>query len=154
MLTIFVNYRGPLVVDVLPEGVTVTATLYGQVVIPKLVRSIENQQRRTGTTQTFILDNNASSHRAVGVVEKLAREKFKMLDHPPYSQDLAPCNFWLFPYVKSRLANTPFQSVQDLVRAIWAILRDTPENEFRHVFESWIMRLQRSIERGEFFEGL
>ena len=31
----------PLLVDVLPEGATFTATSYGQVVIPKLVRAIE-----------------------------------------------------------------------------------------------------------------
>ena len=43
MLTIYFNYRGPLVVDVLPEGATVTATSYGHVVIPKPVRAIEEQ---------------------------------------------------------------------------------------------------------------
>ena len=155
MLTIFFNYRGPLVVDVLPEGATVTAASYGEVVIPKLVRAIEEQRPKTGTTRSCVLHNNASSHKALGVVEKLARDNFTTVDHPPYSQDLVPCGFWLFPYVKSRLADSRFQRVQDLVRAIWAILRDTPENEFRHAFDCWIMRLQRCIERGgEYFEGL
>ena len=41
MLTIFFNYRGPLVVDFLPEVASVTAKSYGEVGIPKLVRAIE-----------------------------------------------------------------------------------------------------------------
>jgi hypothetical protein len=24
------------------------------------------------------------------------------MDHPPYSPDLAPCDFWLFPNLKNR----------------------------------------------------
>ena len=29
------------------------------------------------------------------------------IDHPPYSPDLAPCDFWLFDYIKERLDDEP-----------------------------------------------
>ena len=27
------------------------------------------------------------------------------INHPPYSQDLAPCDYWLFDYIKQRLGD-------------------------------------------------
>jgi transposase len=34
--------------------------------------------------------------------------------HPPYSPDLAPCDFWLFPKVKITMKCKRFESIQDI----------------------------------------
>ena len=34
----------------------------------------------------------------------LASEKVKVLNHPPYSPDLSPCDFFLFPRLKKMLS--------------------------------------------------
>ena len=41
-----------------------------------------------------------------------------LLPHAPYSPDLAPCDFWLFPRVKVLIAGNPFARVQDLAKAV------------------------------------
>jgi hypothetical protein len=46
----------------------------------------------------------------------LAKHKVPVLEHPPYSPDLAPSDFILFPKIKSALKGTHFESV-DAVRA-------------------------------------
>ena len=35
-------------------------------------------------------------------------------DSPPYSPDLVPCNFWLFPKLKSPLKGKRFQTVNEI----------------------------------------
>jgi hypothetical protein len=36
------------------------------------------------------------------------------MDHPPYSPDLAPCNFWLFPNLKNALKRQRFADIPDI----------------------------------------
>jgi hypothetical protein len=36
------------------------------------------------------------------------------MDHAPYSPDLAPADFWLFPEPKSVLKGTRFSDVEDI----------------------------------------
>ena len=44
-----------------------------------------------------LLHDNASSHKAVIVREYLKQENVVELLYPPYSLDLAPCDFFLLP---------------------------------------------------------
>jgi hypothetical protein len=53
MFTIFFNYTGVLVVDVLPEGSTITGTYYATTVLPKLVSAIEEQRPTIGCSRTL-----------------------------------------------------------------------------------------------------
>ena len=43
-------------------------------------------------------------HTAAIVADFLSGKNVQMLEHPPYSPDLAPANFWFFPRVKIALA--------------------------------------------------
>jgi histone-lysine N-methyltransferase SETMAR len=44
--------------------------------------------------------DNAPVHDALRVREFLAKKPITKMDHPHYSPDLAPCDFWLFPKLK------------------------------------------------------
>ena len=44
------------------------------------------------------------------------KHKITMLEHPPYSPYLAPCDFFVFPKIKSALKGTRFESI-DAVKA-------------------------------------
>jgi hypothetical protein len=43
----------------------------------------------------------------------LANHNITVLEHPPYSPDLATCNFYLFPKIKSVLKGTHFKNDGD-----------------------------------------
>ncbi|GFS01717.1 mariner Mos1 transposase [Elysia marginata] len=55
--------------------------------------------------------------------------KLGVLPHPAYSPDLAPCDFWLFPTLKDRLAGRKFDRIQDLAKAVNSELRAIPEED-------------------------
>ncbi|GFX98454.1 HTH_48 domain-containing protein [Trichonephila clavipes] len=72
--------------------------------------------------------DNAPAHSALSVKRFLAKHNIPVLEHPPYSPDLAPCDFYLFPKLltkvsaildtqllcKSRLSNTLTQIKYEL----------------------------------------
>jgi hypothetical protein len=40
------------------------------------------------------------------------------MDHPPYSPDLAPGDFWLFPKLKNALKEQRFADIPDIQRNV------------------------------------
>jgi len=45
------------------------------------------------------------------------------MEHPPYSTDLAPNDFWLFPKIKSALKGRRFQDTEDIQRNVTTTLK-------------------------------
>ena len=71
----------------------------------KKVKEFYNKKRPSkGWPEVHLLHDNASSHKCEFVKSFLASEKVKVLNHPPYSPDLSPCDFFLFPRLKKMLS--------------------------------------------------
>jgi hypothetical protein len=56
------------------------------------------------------------------VHEFLAKKSITKMDHPSYSPDLAPCDFWLFPKLKTALNGQKFADIPDIQRNVTALL--------------------------------
>ncbi|KAI6658838.1 Histone-lysine N-methyltransferase SETMAR-like [Oopsacas minuta] len=93
----------------LEDRKTVTADWYTTVCLPKLITAIESQREKTGIRGILLHHDNAPSHTAIRTRELLENSGLKTLHHPPYSPDLAPCNFWLFPTLKDQLRGRRFR---------------------------------------------
>ena len=63
------------------------------------------KEKRRGKVIKVVLffHDNVSAHRALATQKKLANLGFQCLDHPPYSPDLAPSDYHLFPGLKKQL---------------------------------------------------
>ena len=74
--------------------------------------------------RSHLLHDNAFSHTCKCKVVKsfLASEKVKVLNHPPYSPDLNPCDFFLFPRLKKILSGNKYTSRSSLGSAIYQCL--------------------------------
>jgi hypothetical protein len=57
--------------------------------------------------------DNASALTALSIREFMAKKNIPTLPHPPYSPNLAPCDFCLFPKLKSKLKGNKFGTVTD-----------------------------------------
>jgi hypothetical protein len=57
--------------------------------------------------------------------------------HPPYSPDLALCDFDLFPKLKMKVKGRRFETVSEIQRESQAVLGSIKENEFHGPFEAW-----------------
>jgi histone-lysine N-methyltransferase SETMAR len=53
------------------------------------------------TNSLFFLHDNAPAHRSVLDMDFFAKNNVTTLEHPPYSPDLAPADFYLFPPLNS-----------------------------------------------------
>ena len=58
--------------------------------------------------------NNTPTHASHLMQRFLAKHQITQVTQPPYSPDLAPCNFWLFPKLKSPLKGKRFQTVDKI----------------------------------------
>jgi hypothetical protein len=57
------------------------------------------------------------------------------MDHPPYSPDLAPADFWLFPKPKNVLKGERLSDVEDIKPCVKEILTDIPVEDFQNCSE-------------------
>jgi len=64
---------------------------------------LKEKRRGTFAKGVLFLHDNAPTRWALATQKKLADLGFQFLDHPPYSADLAPSNYHLFPGLKKQL---------------------------------------------------
>ena len=98
--------------------------------------------------------DNAPAHTALSVREFLATTQITVLEHPAYSPDLAPSDFFLFPKIKEILKGRHFDGIYDIRSNTTAALNAIPQNHFQNCFEGWTRRWHRCIaSQWEYFEG-
>ena len=91
--------------EVLEAGNTVNSARYIEI-INSLRRMVCRVMR--STSRILLLHENARPHTAPATIGSLETLKSQVLSHPPYSPDLAPSNFHLFPHLKRDLKGTHF----------------------------------------------
>jgi hypothetical protein len=58
-----------------------------------------------------------------------------VLEHPPYSPDLAPNDFFLFPKIKDIMKGRYFDDTDDIRSNMTAALKSIPQNQFTVVLK-------------------
>jgi hypothetical protein len=92
--------------------------------------------------------DNEPAHNTEAVRENLASFGFRRPTHPPYSPDLAPCDFFLFGAMKQAFAGQHFATIDDLLMSVEAFLRGLSADFLQTVFQEWIRRSQLCCEGG------
>ena len=149
MLIVFFDNKGLVHHEFVPQGQTVNQHFYKEV-LSRLIARIRRSRRDLWENNRWILHHdNAPAHNALSIRQFLAEKQITTLEHPPYSPDLAPCDFWLFPKVKSVLKGSHFEGVEDIQEHVTNTLRAIKKEEFKGCFEAWKGRIQKCID----FEG-
>jgi hypothetical protein len=87
--------------------------------------------------------------------EFLAHNSIITLLHPPYSPDLAPCNFFLFLKMKLQLKGLCFDRVEEIQRKSQNVLGTLREQDFQHTFQQWQWRWDRCVAaQGDYLKGM
>ena len=84
------------------------------------------------------MHDNVPAHLALATQKKLLCLDFQCLDHPPYSPDLAPSDYHLFPGLKKQLKGRHFSYDAEAIAAAETWLDGQP-SEF--VFE-WLAKVR------------
>jgi len=69
----------------------------------------------------------------------VAEYAYELLPHPPYSPDLAPSDFYLFPLLKEHFSGTHFSSDNDVIASVEVFLQG--QNEL--FYKTGIQKLQK-----------
>ena len=78
----------------------------------------------------------------------------KTVPHPPYSQDLAPCDFCLFPKLKENLRGCCYETIEEIKEVVTKVIDMFTQEEFHGAFQKLLERYNKYIAaRGDYFEG-
>ena len=119
----------------MPDKSTLTGAYYRPNILPGVIQDIEQKRPTTGVKDVLLHHDNASLHKAKIVKDYSEEQELQVLLHPPYSPDLAPCDFWPFPTLNERLAGRKFYRVQDLAKTVFSELRSIPKENYAAAME-------------------
>ena len=98
--------------------------------------------------------DNAPCHKAISVIEFLAKKGIPVVPQTPYSPDLSPCDFFLFPKLKFLLQGRHFGTVENIEKAVTNQLKAIQVSDYQRCYEEGKQRLRRRVaSQGNYFEG-
>ena len=146
--------KGPVMQLPAPKGRAVTDASYKNVVLKILTAHFKRCRRKTGFKHLHLLHDNAAAEKARIVTEFLESEKVNVLQNPPFSLDLAPCDYFLFPKLRFHLSGKNIRQDISLGFALYQFFMGVPIQDYERCFHNWINRLKRCMSAGgEFIEG-
>jgi len=107
--------------------------------------------------ERFILhQDNAPAHTAAATQLEISVLGMKQMSHPPYSPDLAPFDFAIFPHIKLQLKGVRFETLKDLQTAVNGVIKSTTSQWYNDIIlNQWAARHQRCVlHSGAYFEKL
>ena len=74
----------------------------------------------------------------------------KTAPHPPYSLDLAPCDFWLF----TKLRGYHYETIEEMKDVVMKVLDILTQEDFHGAFQKLLDLYNKCIAAGgDYFEG-
>lgn len=152
MATVFWDSKGVLLIDYLPRGTTITAARYCEV-LENLRRAIQNKRRGKLSKTVFLFHDNARPHAARETQALLEQFRWDVFGHPPYSPDLAPSDFHLFPELKKHLGGRRFANEDELKQQVERWLASLAGEWYATGLKKLLTRYQKCIEvQGDYVE--
>jgi histone-lysine N-methyltransferase SETMAR len=153
MLLLFFDAHGMILQHWVPRGQTVNGAYYANVLRTDLRGAMRKKRPDLLKNQWFLLQDNARPHIAAVALAALNEIGGTALQHPPYSSDLAPCEFWAFQALKRQLRGKRFSSDDEVKNATAAVLKGMSQNSLFHVFELLLKSCKKFVQcEGRYFE--
>lgn len=153
MVASFFGKSGHVSTTVLDQQRTVTSHWYTTVALPQVFAAVHQRRPKTGIRDLRLHHDNAPAHTAAATLDFLMENGVRLVSHPPYSPDLATCDFFLFPKLKLQMRGNQFESAEAAVVAYQSLLEGMEKTDFVACFEEWFARMEKCIQcSGDYFE--
>jgi len=138
-----------------PPGSTVTAAYYRKFLQDVLRPKIRQERSALFAAGVLILHDNARTHASSAVSEILEKYGWRVLPNPPYSPDMSPPHFDLFPKLKKPLRGKRFRSnvevSNEVTRVIRCINNEGVLTGIQYLPRRWTAVIKHN---GDYIEGL
>ncbi|BFZ02563.1 hypothetical protein BsWGS_05602 [Bradybaena similaris] len=124
LLTLFSVMNDPLVEHYLKKrGETVNSARYTTFFEDELKPAIRSRHRGLLSRGVLILHDNAHPHTATAILDTIKRLRSQILEHPPYSPDLAPSDYHVFGPIKDALRGRKIVNDDEIKDAVHSWLK-------------------------------
>jgi hypothetical protein len=107
-------------------------------VLKRMKKKVRRKRPERWRNQDWLrYHDNAPAHTTLSVQQYLAAKNMAVVPHLPYSPDLAPCDFFLLPRMKSKVKWRRFQDVTEIQEQSLTVLHAIPKSQFQPCFQQW-----------------
>ena len=135
MLINFFDSQGVVHKEFVPEGKTVNAEFYKGVTDRLLKRIQRVLPAAFYSRHFFLLYDNAPAHKPASICQFSKQKLLQPLYHNPYSADLSPPDYFVFPKLKIKLQGLQFANVAEIQEAVTDELKKVQKEEFSAAFQ-------------------
>ncbi|KAM5158273.1 histone-lysine N-methyltransferase SETMAR-like [Mantella aurantiaca] len=152
MASVFWDSQGVIMVDCLHKGESITGAYYANL-LRQLWEQIKIKCRGMLSRGILFLQDNAPVYKSAVAMAALHDCGFTVLQHTPYSPDLAPSDFHLFRHLKNHLAGRHFSNDDDVIAEVTSFLEDQEEIFYVDGIVALEHRWQKCVDRqGDYVE--
>jgi hypothetical protein len=146
MITIFWNPFGIHFVAALPEKTSLDVGYFIDYVLTSIAELPVMHTAESQKQKRVIHKDNWPIHKSKAAIQKISSICVKLAAHRPYSPDLTPSDFFVFGYIKQKIAGQEFVSADDLLEAIREKFDRLSKCVLESLFDEWMIRLQTYID--------
>ena len=148
MITVFWSPLGFQIIEMLPKGSKFNSRYFIDEILVKIAQFHQEFNGQSNKRKLVVHMDNARPHRSNDSLNFAAENNLRFCDHPAFSPDLAPSDFYLFGKVKDELKGSEFECEEELFESIENILKRIPKEELESVMKEWENRLRACISCG------
>ena len=131
-----------------PTGQTVNKVYYIEVLREFRKRFRRKRPALFKSGQWHFQQDNAPVHNSIVVTNYLTKMGIKAVPHPPYSLDLAPNDFWLFP----KLRGCRYETSEEMKEAVTMLIDMLTQEDFHGAFQKLLGRYMCIAAGGDYLE--
>ena len=150
----FLDSTGMIYTLWVPSGQTVNKEYYVEVLREFRKRFHRKKPALFKLGQWHFHQDNAPVHYSILVTNYLTKMGIKTIPHPPYSPDLAPCDFCLFLKFKEKLRGCRYETIEEMKEAVTTVIDTLTQEDFHRTFQKLLERYNKcTASGGDYFEG-
>ena len=136
-----------------PTGQTVNKEFYVEVLRKFRERFRRKKPALFRSGQWHFQQDNAPVHSSILVTDYLTKMGINTVPQPPYSRDLATCDFWLFPKLKKNLRGCHYERIEEMKEAVTKVIDTLTQEDLHGAFQKLLERYKCIVAGGDYFEG-
>ena len=130
----FFDSTGMIYMHLVCTGQTVNKEYYVEVLREFRKRFHRKRSALFKSGQWHFHQDNAPVNNSILVTDYFSKMGIKTVPQPPYSADLAPCDFWLFHKLKEKLRGCHYETIE-MKEAVMEVIDTLTQEDFHGVFQ-------------------